>query len=66
MFEVMMGECTRNIFCVDCTDEECFFHGKMLSDCPKYECDREDEFYEDCESCAFLKEFYKEMGRTSE
>lgn len=57
-----VDECTRKNLCIDCDNERCWFHGKLISDCPKYRCDRPEELFEDCESCAFLKRFTKEMG----
>lgn len=54
-------ECHRKNLCVDCDNTACWFHGKLMSDCPKYRCDRKGELFEDCETCDFLKQFKKEM-----
>ena len=59
--KISMSECTRNNLCVDCDNERCWFHGQLIADCPKYRCDRPPELSEDCESCAFLKEYQKIM-----
>jgi hypothetical protein len=56
---VSMSECKRDNLCVDCDDNKCWFAGKILSDCPKYHCDRPKDSIEDCEHCAFIKEFQK-------
>ena len=52
-----LSECTRDNFCLECDNKKCIFCGKAIADCPKYYCDRLGEFFEDCESCTFLKEF---------
>ena len=59
--KISMSECTRNNLCVDCDNERCWFHGQLIADCPKYRCDRPPGLIEDCESCAFLKEYQKIM-----
>lgn len=59
--EVKVTECTRNNLCVDCDNEECWFSGTIIADCPKYRCDRIAELFEDCESCAFIKRFQADM-----
>ena len=59
--ELKLSECTKNNLCVDCESKTCLHAGKLIADCPKYYCDREGDFYEDCESCEFLKEFQREM-----
>jgi hypothetical protein len=54
-----MNECIEDKLCVDCEDTNCIFAKKIISDCPKYYCDREEDDYEDCETCEFIKEFQK-------
>ena len=50
-----LNECTKNILCVDCTEESCLQHGKNMADCPKYHCDNKQ--IHDCEHCDFIKEY---------
>lgn len=47
--------------CYACKNTKCFESGEIISDCPKYYCDRKNELHEDCESCAFIKEFRKDV-----
>jgi hypothetical protein len=59
-----MSECKRNNLCIDCDNSKCWLAGKALSDCPKYYCDRPKEPIdqtEDCEHCAFLEQYQKDM-----
>ena len=56
---VSMSECKRDNLCVDCDDNKCWLAGKILSDCPKYHCDRPKDHIEDCSTCDFIKEFQK-------
>ena len=59
--ELIVNECHRKNLCIDCDNTACWFHGKLIADCPKYHCDRPDEQFEDCESCDFLKQYMKDM-----
>lgn len=57
-------ECTKDNLCVDCDNDKCWLAGKILSDCPKYHCDKPKEPIdqtEDCEHCAFIKQYQKDM-----
>ena len=56
-----MSECKRDNLCVDCDNNKCCLAGKLLSDCPKYRCDRTKDKFEDCDSCDFIKDFVKEQ-----
>ena len=58
-----LHECTRQNLCVDCDNERCWHHGKLIADCPKYHCDRPPEQVEDCETCAFLKDMRRLYDR---
>lgn len=58
---MIIKECHRKNLCIDCDNEACWFHGKLIADCPKYHCDRPPEQVEDCESCAFLKRYTADM-----
>lgn len=53
--------CNRKNLCVDCDDQICLCAKKIISDCPKYICDRTGEAFEDCESCEFIKKYQEEM-----
>lgn len=57
--DVQMSLCERNNLCVDCDNDKCWGAGHIISDCPKYHCDRPKESLEDCETCEFIKEFQK-------
>ena len=59
--EVTLSECHRPNTCYDCTEESCSHHGKKEADCPKYHCDRPDEFKHDCEHCGFIDHFIQDM-----
>ena len=58
---MIIKQCNRKNFCIECDHPTCLLKGKLISDCPKYRCDRKGELFEDCESCDFLKQFKKEM-----
>lgn len=58
-YEPVMSKCTRQNLCVDCDYTKCWHQGKIISDCPKYKCDN--IILEDCEHCAFIKQFQKDM-----
>ena len=58
---MIIEECYRKNLCVDCDDTACFLQGELIADCPKYHCDRPKEQYEDCETCAFLKRYQRDM-----
>lgn len=60
---MIITECTRQNLCVDCDDETCWHHGKLISDCPKYICDRPKSRKEECETCEFLKKYQEEMRK---
>lgn len=53
--------CERQNLCVDCDDTQCAFQGKLRADCPKFRCDRPEEFRLDCKSCGYIKHYIKEM-----
>lgn len=55
--KVIIRECHRVNWCVDCDDNKCLHHGKIGADCPKWECDNENIL--DCENCDFIKELYE-------
>lgn len=61
--EYHLEECTRKNLCIDCDNVRCWFQGKLISDCPKYRCDRPIEQFEDCDTCAFIKRFVKDMRK---
>jgi len=54
---VKISECHMNNLCVDCDNDKCYLAGEIISDCPKYHCDRDKEHLQDCKSCDFIKEF---------
>ena len=56
-----LEECNRKNLCVDCDNTACYHAGKLIADCPKYNCDRNGVLFEHCESCAFLKDFQRKM-----
>ena len=56
-----MSICERDILCVDCDNNACWFAGKTISDCPKYKCDRPSHLVEQCDNCTFIKKFQKEQ-----
>ena len=58
---ITIQECFRMNLCVDCDNTKCGHCGQLIADCPKYRCDRPKEAFEDCESCAFLKDFQNKM-----
>ena len=58
---VEIRDCRRKVPCVDCDNKKCWHSGKKESDCPKYKCDRPDEFKLDCEHCAFIDKFIDDM-----
>jgi hypothetical protein len=58
-----LGECKRNNLCVDCENNKCTLAGKILSDCPKYKCDRKGEDFLNCETCEFIKDFQRSMRK---
>jgi hypothetical protein len=58
-----LSECKRQNLCIDCDNEKCWHHGKLIADCPKYRCDRPGDLFEDCESCEFLKQFQNKMRK---
>lgn len=57
-----MSECKRNNLCIDCDNTQCMLAGKIISDCPKYNCDNNNQ----CETCNFIKEFQKEERKRYE
>lgn len=59
-------ECKRKNLCYDCNDNKCALAGDPMADCPKYECDREEYFFEDCDSCGFIKRYRAEYRRMLE
>ena len=61
--EIKVSECVRRNLCVDCDNTNCWFYGSIMADCPKYHCDRVEDLFEDCESCAFIKEFQEDMRK---
>jgi len=44
---IEFSECKRKNLCVDCDNAKCLNHGRIMADCPKYECDNEDLY--ECE-----------------
>lgn len=58
--QMRLADCKENKLCVDCDKDSCGWHGKAMSDCPKYDCDNEKMY--DCDKCDFMKE-YQEMIR---
>lgn len=61
MSAVEISECLRDIPCVDCDDTRCWFYGKKEADCPKYRCDRPQEFQYVCDRCGFIDKFIEDM-----
>lgn len=59
--DVQMDICKRNNLCVDCDNKDCWGAGHIISDCPKYHCDRKGKAVNDCSTCTFIKKFQKEM-----
>lgn len=64
-----LAECERLNLCVDCDNASCSFSDKIISDCPKYHCDRTAYGYENCNNCAFIqkyqeimRDFYRKKG----
>lgn len=53
--------CERQSLCVDCDNIRCTHQGKIGADCPKYHCDRPEDFRLQCETCGFIKKYVKEM-----
>ena len=51
-------DCKRDNLCVDCDKEDCLHHGKIMPDCPKYDCDNEPLY--DCENCEFIKQYQQD------
>lgn len=62
----LLRVCTFKNLCVDCDFVQCVFARKIMSDCPKYECDREGEDFEKCETCEFIKHFQNDMRKEVE
>jgi len=56
-----ISECHKQSLCVDCKHPKCWFAGSIIADCPKYRCDRPEEGFEKCETCAFIKKYHEEM-----
>ena len=54
-----LSTCKMNNLCVECSNTSCLHAGKIISDCPKYRCDRDKDHFEDCETCDFIKDFQK-------
>ena len=61
-----VNECTRNNTCFDCDNVKCLLHGKKLSDCPRYHCERQGEGFMNCDSCAFIDRFIENERRRYE
>ena len=61
-----VGECKKDIPCVDCDEAKCIFHGKKEANCPKYHCDRPDPHKYECQRCGFIDHFIEEMRRNAE
>lgn len=60
---ITLSECKEKSTCYDCKNERCWKHGSKEADCPKYYCDRSDEFKYDCEHCAFIDGFIADMRK---
>ena len=58
---IKLSECTRQNLCVDCDSTDCLHARSLIADCPKYHCDRPSDQIEDCESCAFLRDYQEKM-----
>jgi hypothetical protein len=59
---ITMTDCTKTCFCKDCTDRECFHHGKCEADCPKYRCDLPEPLTDQCDTCEWLDRWYEEVS----
>ena len=56
-----LGKCTHNNSCYNCDNNKCGLRGRLESDCPKYRCDRTKELQYQCDTCAFVKRFIKDI-----
>lgn len=63
MSDVKISLCKKKIPCVDCDDTECWHHGKKEADCPKYKCDRPEEYRYECDRCGFIDWYIKEKRK---
>jgi len=57
----MMKIFNHDIPCRDCTDSECVNSGDIYSDCPKYRCNRVGDGFMNCEHCAFVDHYIKDV-----
>lgn len=54
---MMIEICKRKNWCVDCDESSCNRCGDIRADCPKLNCDENNN--SDCEHCDFIQELYK-------
>lgn len=60
----MLKRCNRDNLCVDCDNEKCVHHGRIIADCPQYDCANEPLY--DCEHCDFIKKWLREYRKAEE
>ena len=53
---LIFTECKEENFCKDCKNKECLHSGKIMADCPLYDC-KNDKIH-DCEHCEFIQKYY--------
>ncbi len=58
--EPKISICTREGSCYHCT-EKCWHSGDIGADCQKWVCDRPDPFKQQCETCAFVRRYIKDV-----
>ena len=61
---MLLKECTRTNLCRDCDDIGCVLAGEIMPDCPRLDCINDPPH--DCEDCAWLKQYIKEIKNTEE
>ena len=57
-----LGECTKRIFCKDCTNARCQFSGQRYADCPYWICIDD---VGDCNECRMLDKYYETKTQAS-
>ena len=61
MWKQMIDNPCSKIPCRDCTNTHCYLHGDVSADCPKYKCDRPDEYKYACDKCEFIDRYIKDV-----
>ena len=53
----------RDIPCIECDNQACWNAGQLIANCPLWYCNRQDEQFEDCETCELMQDVLEEYRR---